>query len=162
MREFGLVGCIGGVGFKPNVAGQSGLAVLPLDATPLLVAVAMDVAVIGFGIRQIDSANAGFIQRLQFCPLADTIAVGIPPNAEILPAFVTGIQYPIAVAVVLFECFKAVPSLAAVGEQRIISEQFSAVVDLAVAVQIQSQQTIALIYPSSMFFKAIVVQIKPY
>ena len=155
-----VVAAAGSIGFEPNIHCGGLAAVRPFHAAKLAVAVAVFVCDVPFVIFQINGFNAGAVQIQQFAFVGIAVLVGIAPNLELLPHGITGIDFTVAVTIVLFERFKAVFGTTAVGEQGLVAEQFAAVIDLAVAVQIQSQQTVIRRRPAALLGKAVAVVVE--
>ncbi|TGC24370.1 hypothetical protein CW310_23695 [Pseudomonas citronellolis] len=74
--------------------------------------------------------------------------------------FVTGIDPAISIAVQVREGQETIGCLSAIGEIRVIAEQFTPVVDLAIAISIEHQQAIILANPAAQFGKAVAIMIE--
>ena len=120
------------------------------------------VAEIGLGgVRgQIDGADVGGGQGAQFIVLADAVLIQVAPDAHIGKARVFGVEDLIVVAVEIAQGVEAVRGFGAVGFHRIDTEQLSTVIDGAVAVAVQHQETVVGIDPAGAGFDAVAVVVE--
>ncbi len=119
------------------------------------------VGVLAGGRRaQPDGGDAVLAQRLQFAGLGHAILVEILPDPHAGEVLVLGIERAIGIAVQFAQGVEAVPGLAAIALDGIDAEQFAAVVDPAVAVEVANQQGIVTLDPAGAGFQAVAVEVE--
>ncbi len=136
-----------------------------MGGVPLEGAEAVDMVVVaqilGLVVRAgTDTLDANFLQRQQLAGLADAIAIQITPYTQISPYGIAGIQLAIGVAIDSLHGLETILGLAAIGQQSVLAKQLMAIVDAAIAISIQHQQSIIRLHPAGAMFITITIMIE--
>ena len=110
-------------------------------------------------IAEVYGGYAKLCKGFHFALAAYAVSVAVHPHAQTAENFVVFIDNAVAVAVILRQRFKAVLCGRSVGEQGLVAEKLTAVVNRAVAVQVKAEKTV-LLCPVYLFCKAVFVKVK--
>ena len=92
--------------------------------------------------------------------MADAVLIEIAPDTQVSESAVGRIHLAVAVVIEFFQCLIAVGGALAVFEQGVVTEQFAAVIDDAVAIAVMDEQTVVLADPTGGSADAVLVMVK--
>ena len=127
---------------KQQIAHFAHIAVFAGIAAFLRQTVTIAKILIGILICNIQRLYADFFQRKQLLFLADTILIQIAPYAQFVKVSIFGIDHAVAIRIIFRQSRIAVRRLRAVFQNGTVAEKLLAVIDDAVAVAVNNQQTV--------------------
>ena len=127
---------------KQQIAHFAHIAVFAGIAAFLRQTVTIAKILIGILICNIQRLYADFFQREQLIFLADTILIQIAPYAQFVKISIFGIDHTVAIRIIFRQSRIAVRRLRAVFQDGTVAEKLLAVIDDAVAVAVNNQQTV--------------------
>ena len=150
----------GDVNGKPHVREVAAAAGAAEVGAELTVAVALAVQQVGFRVGEQQAPHAHLFGGEQFAPIGEGIGVSVNPNPQALPGAIAAVDLAVAVGIEAAQGFKAIAGQAAAGQAGGIAEEFVAVGDAAVAIEIPHQQPVARAHPAGAFGEAVAVMVE--
>ena len=150
----------GDVNGKPHVRQVAAAAGAGEVGAELAVTVALAVEQVGFRVVEHQTPNAHLFGREQFAPIGEGIGVAVNPNPQALPGAVAAVDLAVAVGIEAAQGLKAIAGQAAAGQAGGVAEEFVAVGDAAVAIEIPHQQPVARAHPAGAFGEAVAVMVE--
>ena len=127
---------------KQQIAHFAHIAVFAGIAAFLRQPVTIAKILIGILICNIQRLYADFFQRKQLLFLADTILIQIAPYAQFVKVSIFSIDHAVAIRIIFRQSRIAVRRLRAVFQDGTVTEKLLAVIDDAIAVAVNNQQTV--------------------
>ena len=133
---------------EQQVAHFAHIAVFAGIAAFLRQTVTIAKILIGILICNIQRLYADFFQRKQLLFLADTILIQIAPYAQFAKVSIFSIDHAVTIRIIFHQSRIAVCRLRAVFQNGTVAEKLLAVIDDAIAVAVNNQQTVVWIHPA--------------
>ncbi len=99
-------------------------------------------------------------QSLEFAGLGNAVLVAVLPDSDVGELGILRIEDAITIAIEVPEGVEAIGGFLAVGFDGVDPEQLTAVVDLAVAVAVQHEETIVALDPAGAGLQAIAIEVE--
>ena len=157
--EVGVQG-IGQIALEPDVGHGGGGAIRAGEAAGLQMLIAVGVGGGGVGVIQRDAGDAGLFEGEEFAFIGNAVTVGILPDAQAGIGGVVGVDDAVQVGVELAQSGKAVGGFIAVGEGGVIAEELGTLIDGAIAIAVEDQQSIVLADPAGLLGEAVTVMVE--
>ena len=122
--------------------------------------VAIAKIVVTFSVDKIERFNLSFVEGQQLAFLTDTVLIEVAPNAQVGKGTVGGIHLAIAVVIKISQCLIAAGGALTVFEQGVVTKEFAAVIDGAIAIAVIHEQAVVLADPAGSGADAVLVVVK--